>query len=265
MSHPACSRLKTSSMVLLGLVFTLLLAQPVLAEGAATDDWDLSASLYFWGPDIKGETGGDTVDITLRDILDTLDMTYMGTFGADKGKLSFLADVIYFDLSEGQNATLFQDPLITLGLTDIELQAWIVTPMAAYEVLQTDRLHLDLMVGARYLWLEADLDLAEQTIAGNRNFSRSFSNNAWYGIVGTRGKYDLNDKWYMPFHFDVGTGDTDLTWQAFVGVEYRTGNWNIGGGWRYLDFDFDDSDPFGQVFESLTINGPIIGARYDFQ
>ncbi len=37
---------------------------------------------------------------------------------------------------------------------------------------------------------------------------------------------NLNQNWYLPFHFDVGTGDTNLTWQAFAGVGYKIGSFD---------------------------------------
>jgi hypothetical protein len=264
MNNIKCNISKNGVMAFLSIIFALTLVQPVFAEDASPDSWEFSVAGYFWAPDITGETDGDDVIISLSDIIRTLDMTYMGSFGAKKDKLSFLTDVLYFDLQETQSSTLLQDPIFKLDLTDIELKAWIVTPMVAYEVVRKDHFDLSLMVGARYLWLEADLELREQLFAASRKYSDSFSNHAWDGIVGVRGSYEMNEQWYVPFHFDVGTGDTDLTWQAYVGLMYRTGNWEVGGGYRYLTWDFDDSDPFGKAFKKLTVEGPMVGVKYNF-
>lgn len=168
------------------------------------------------------------------------------------------------DLEDGSDKTLIQDRIFKLALTHLELEAWVVTPMVAYEVLQTDNLDLNLVAGARYLWLEGNYDIDARLLSLGQKSSGSLSNHAWDGIVGTWGRYMLNEQWYMPFHFDVGTGESDLTWQAYVGVMYETGNWEIGGGYRYLTWDFDDGDAFGGVFNSLTIKGPLFGAKYRF-
>jgi hypothetical protein len=32
-------------------------------------------------------------------------------------------------------------------------------------------------------------------------------------VVGVKGQVRLDDRWYLPFYADVGTGDSDLTWQ----------------------------------------------------
>ena len=50
-------------------------------------------------------------------------------------------------------------------------------------------------------------------------------------------------KWAMPYHFDIGTGDSDLTWQAELGVTYSFGWGDIGAVWRYLDYDLNSDGP----------------------
>lgn len=265
MSHTRRYSLQTFALVLLGPTFMLLLAPSVLAEVTSADDWKFSASAYLWAPEITAKTSGDDVKITFNDIISDLDMAYMGSFGAKKGKLSFLTDVLYFDLAEKQDAVLVQDAALQLELSRIALKAWIVTPTAAYEVVRSKRWDVSILAGARYFWLEAEANLEEQLLGASRSYQEKSSNHAWDGIVGASGSYNLNDKWHFPFLFDVGTGDTDLTWQAYAAALYRTGNWEVGGGWRYMTWDFDEDDPFGVAFSKLSVNGPLFGVKYNFQ
>ena len=113
------------------------------------------------------------------------------------------------------------------------------------------------MAGARYFYVNAPLGV---------NYTKKIEEygHAWDGIVGLRGKYDLNEKWFMPFHFDVGTGEIDLTWQAFAGVGYKYDNFDVIAGYRHLEFKFDDNDDAGDVFDTITINGPMVGFKYHF-
>jgi hypothetical protein len=46
----------------------------------------------------------------------------------------------------------------------------------------------------------------------SRNERRWPSGNVWDGIVGIRGKVTLNEKWYLPYHLDVGTGNSEVTY-----------------------------------------------------
>lgn len=252
---------------LLGLAIVLQSAQPVLAKSMSSDNWTFSTGIYLWAPSVKGETayGGD-IDVDINEIVDNLDIAFMGLLTARKGKFSLLVDVIYMDLEDTSNYNLTSGPLglVRLSITNMELQAWVVTPAAAYTVVDTDRLQLDLLAGARYLYIDTDVELVEQGPLETRTFSPSGSNHVWDGIVGARGSVKINEKWHLPFHFDVGTGDTDMTWQAFGGVAYKFSNVDLVAGYRHLEWDFDDNDTGGDIFNDLYISGPVVGFRYNF-
>ena len=177
----------------------------------------------------------------------------MGIIGANKGKWGFLADVIYMDLSNDDDISLAG----ILTISDMSLKAWIVTPKVTYRIVQSKQVSLDLLAGVRYLHLESELKF-------NLLPNLSDTIDVWNGIVGVKGKVDLDKNWYVPFHFDVGTGETDLTWQAFAGVGYRFSKFNFVAGYRYLEWDFDDGDEGSSVFNDLNMSGPIIGIKFAF-
>lgn len=225
--------------------------KPVVPDVIASDSWEYSASVYMWIAGMGGETAnGEEIDVDFSDILDNLEFTFMGTFGAQKGKWGLLADIIYMDLESDVN---------TPGghLTNVEMKSWIITPAVTYRVMESDGANLDILAGARYLYMKTSLEFDTPA-------SLSVSDGVWNGIVGVRGKYDINEKWYMQGHLDVGTGDTDMTWQAFAGVGYKYESFDLVAGYRYLEWSFDDGDTGGGVYNELTVNGPIIGARFYF-
>jgi len=250
----------------LGLFLVLLATHPVDADAAPNTEWQFSTGLYLWAPAIKGETAlGSDFDVSFSDILDNLDIAFMAMLTARKDKFSLLADVIYMDIEDDSDHTL-SGPFdaVSLSLTNVEMQSWVVTPAVAYTVVDSDRLQLDLLAGARYLYIKTKLKLREQGPLTSRAISPSESNDVWDGIVGARGTIKLSEKWSMPFHFDVGTGETDLTWQAFGGVGYQFTSLELVAGYRHLEWDFDDSDTGGNIFNDLTISGPLLGIRYNF-
>ena len=60
----------------------------------------------------------------------------------------------------------------------------------------------------------------------------------------------------MPYHLDVGSGDSDLTWQAMVGVAYAFGWGDLGVAWRYLDYELQSGGPITHI----NFKGPALGA-----
>jgi hypothetical protein len=259
---------KLSKTLLLAVWLTfaaLLLAQTALAEAPSSNDWTFSGNLYVWTPSIKGETTtGKDIDVSFSDILNNLDFTLMGGMRANKGRLSLLVDVIYMNVEDTSNHTLSRGDLLKLSVTNVDLQAWIVTPMVAWTVIDADRLKLSLLAGARYLYLWAEADFETRVLETTSHSSPSGSTHFWDGIVGAQGTIDLNDTWYLPFLADVGTGDTKLTWQLFGGIGYRFGTLDLVAGYRHLEWDFDSNDKGGELLNDLYISGPMLGIRYFF-
>lgn len=221
---------------------------------AADDAWRYSASFYMWAAGISGESarGGD-IDISFGDIIENLDFTFMGNATAQKGKWGLQLDLI--------NLAIGSDLDTHLGdgahLTSVKMNTWIATPMFGHEIISSDRLKLNLIAGARYLYMEPTITISPLPEV-------STSGSVWDGIIGIKGRALLSEKWFMPYHFDIGTGDTDLTWQAFAGVGYTYGNYAFIAGYRHLEWHFNDDDKGGKVYNDLTNSGPIFGVNYQF-
>ena len=62
----------------------------------------------------------------------------------------------------------------------------------------------------------------------------------------------------MPYYIDIGTGDSDLTWQAELGLTYAFEWGALGVAWRYLDYDLKSDGPI----VDLNFNGPAVGAIF---
>jgi len=257
---------KACAMTILGLIAVLLIVQPVLAEETSTEGWKFSADFYGWLPDIKADlVNGGQVEITLKDIINNLDFTFMGGLSARKGKLSFLVDVVYMKLDHNTNNTVGQIPdFLRLSLNNVQMTSWIVTPVVAYTVLETEHVNLDILTGLSYFYLKNELEFKLQTPAMTEKFSESASNGYWNGLVGVKGNVLLNEKWYLPFSGNVGTGDTDLNWEVFGGVGYKFAKLDLVAGYRHMQWDFDSGDIGGEVFKNLRVSGPLVGVRYYF-
>ncbi|MGB5567908.1 MAG: hypothetical protein WBM81_01280 [Sedimenticolaceae bacterium] len=63
----------------------------------------------------------------------------------------------------------------------------------------------------------------------------------------------------MSYYGDVGTGDSDLTWQGRLGLGYRFDEVDAIFGYRYLDYDIGGTD-----IDDITIKGPYAGVKMHF-
>ena len=243
------------------------------AVAQEADKWQSEITIYGWLPSIDGELkynipgSGDSASVDASDILDDLNFVFMGTYVGSYNKWSIEADIIYMDVSGSNSTTVNVGPGSGPGVpvsvsAGLGLKTWVVTGVVGYDVVQTDKARLAVIGGVRYLDLSADVDIAingplpptppPAYLTGSKDF--------WDGIVGVRGGIMLNEKWYVPYYADIGTGQSNLTWQLFVGIGYMF-NWgDIRLGYRYLEYDQDDDKPV----QDLKLYGPALGIGFRF-
>ena len=242
-----------------------------VSNAAATqeaDTWQSEITIYGWLPSIAGELkynvpgSGDSATVDASDILDDLNFVFMGNYVGSYNKWSFGADIIYMDVSGSNSTTVNVGPgpgpgvpvSISAGLS---MKTWVFTGAGGYDVVQTDKARLAVIGGVRYLKLDADMNQTGSILLPP---SLSMSKDFWDGIVGVRGGIMLNEKWYVPYYADIGTGQSNLTWQLFAGIGYMF-NWgDIRLGYRYLEYDQDDD----KLVQDLKLYGPILGVGFRF-
>jgi hypothetical protein len=261
-------------LIMLQLIIALLLAAaaPLSAEagsggdrvewfgGAPSDRWIYGGEVYIWGANINGETtSGAPIEVDFDDLFEHLEIGFMGVLAAAKDKWTLLVDFIYLDVEDDDKGTVNISGSPTSAKIDVELKGFISTLGGAYSFLETDTTRLNLVAGARYLWLEVDLDVDVGPVSGDG----SDSDQVWDGIVGLRGKTELNEKWYLTYYGDVGTGESDKTWQALAAISYRFESVDAVLGYRYLKWEFDKAGDMLN-FDELDLSGPFAGVKFRF-
>jgi hypothetical protein len=263
----------------LAVVAALAVAMPAVsrAEGSS-DDWSFSATIYGWLPSIDGnlsvpvKTGGASVGVDPSAILDALNFTFMGMFEADKGRWGAATDLIYLDLGSSKKKvkdfTVGEAGLPASATVDasLDMTGWLWTLDGTYLVVDDADHPVKLLAGARMLDLSTDvkwkLEGDTTGVPLEREGSGEASDTVWDAIVGVKGRAAFGDdkKWFVPYYLDVGTGDSDLTWQGFLGVGYAFDWGDLVGVWRYLDYNM----PSGDAIEDLNFSGAAIGATFHF-
>ena len=254
-----------------------IVAAPVVAEESS--GWKHKLSIYGWLPSYRGRTtytipdrpnipdipGGpdeptEPGDKVSSKFIDKMDAIFMGSYEVQKGKWSFLVDGIYFKMSDSQEGSidlpdkLDKDPIKVA--TEQELELIFISLYGGYNTIKTDNFSLDIIAGARYFYLGADVDLA----LNDRNVNISPSVDFYDALIGIKGEVALSENWYVPYLFDIGTGDSELTWQAEGSLAYRF-NWgDILLTYRHIHYDKDGSG----LIDDMDVYGPKLGLVFHF-
>lgn len=248
-------------------VIALLLSfsMPSLAaESGAEDQWQFKAGVYLYAAGVKGEAAsGSEIDLSFTDLINNLNMTAMGDFEARKSKWSLAADVIYFNVGKdgGGSIPIGTAPGISATVeADVKLRAWVLGFTGGYRLLQSEQATLDVIAGARYLEVSAFLKTSTRLgpLASARDVG--VSGNNWDAIVGVKGDVTLKHNWYAPYYLDVGTGDSDFTWQIAGGVGYKFDWGDAYLLYRYMDWEFKS----GGDLDNLNLSGPQMGVNFHF-
>lgn len=250
-----------------------LVSADALAQSA--DAWKWQASIYAYLPTIGGTTtfpsdGGSGVSVNADKILSNLNFAFMGSLEASNGRWGGFTDLVYMDVSASKSGTrdfsIGGSPLpgsVAANL-DYSLKGTAWTLAGTYRTVATPGTTLDVLAGARLLDITQKLgwdisgDIASLPLPGRTGSSEASLKN-WDGIVGLKGRTAFgNGKWFVPYYVDVGTGNSELTWQAMAGVGYSFGWGDVVAAWRYLDYRMKSGNPV----EGLTFNGPAIAAVF---
>jgi hypothetical protein len=260
---------------------TVWSATAVLSPGTAaaqelSDQWKFRAFIYMWAPQITSTVtfpGGTTAhtDMKFHTILDHLKLAGMGTVEAQQGRWGAFTDVVYMNL--GATKTTLREGTIDgvplpVGVTanaGVGLKSWIWTLAASYRIQAEPGSSLDVFAGARLLSLQPTLTYNFNVDVGPfvgpaRAGSRSVTENDWDAIVGLKGRvgFGANREWFIPYYFDIGAGDSDLTWQGSVGIGYTYSWGDVIATYRYLDYNPKASSKVSD----LTIKGPLLGVAF---
>jgi hypothetical protein len=252
-------------------------AGPAVAQSPA-EGWQFEAALYGWFPSISGSTSFPTVgaspsiEVSSSDVISALQMAFMGVLQVRNGPWGLWNDVFYSDLggskSGTRNLSIGGRPL-PVGVNadlDLDVKTWIWTVAGTYALKSDSEGNMDMMFGARMLDMTNSLSWTFKGtgpgVLPPRTGNAEVSDTFWDGIVGLKGRAFVGDerKWFVPFYVDVGTGQTQLTWQINAGVGYQFGWGAVVASWRYLDYNFKSDSKI----TDLSLNGPLVGVVFKF-
>lgn len=252
-------------------------AAPDAALAQYSENWQFRATIYGYFPELSATTafpaaiGGSNISVDADTILDNLDFVFFGAFEAQKGHWGFFTDFMYLDLSGSKGGTRdfsvgnTQIPGNVTADLSLDFKGWVWTLAGSYRAVSAREATLDVFAGARGLSVETKLGYQLSGDVGSlvgpgRQGSSTVEVENWDAIIGAKGRLNFGPQreWFIPYYIDVGTGDSDLTWQAMAGIGYAFSWGDIVAAWRYLDYDLSSGHPT----QSLELSGPAIAVAF---
>jgi opacity protein-like surface antigen len=225
---------------------------------AQENTWRYGASIYLFGAETRTSTdtpfGKVDAELSFSDVLDNLDVAFMGTFEASNGLWSFIGDYMYTDIGFSESSP---GPVLSRAEASVETQ--IFSGYATYRVHETPTARIDLGAGIR--WYSTDTEITLTGGAGN-GLTFGPDDSVFYGLIAARAGVDFSERWSGTAFVDYGGFDSDEeTWQVLLTMSYAINDaWSLRGGYRYISVE-NVNDGNSYTFEQ---SGPIFGATYRF-
>lgn len=243
-------------------------------------DWHGSIQPYGWLPGISADTrfqlpsNGATVEQkSSNSIFDYISGAFMLDGTIRKGNWGFYGDIdwVKFSDEEGRFTSIGGQRFGANANLDTRwnTKGGMVTLAGLYTLAHGQQGYIDILFGARYLWLK-----------GNLNWNFSLTGNAGRvdiedsghlhnqthvtdGVVGVRGRWSpfADSNWFFPYYVDIGTGDSDNTYQAMIGVAYGFHWGDIALNYRDVEYKEGSNQKF---LKKVELSGPAFSVTWHF-
>lgn len=250
------------------LIIVFIAYIPALAadqEIEASDGWNVELTPYFWAAEIDGDVTlrGRTgeANISFSDILDNLDIAFMGRMEAWKGeRWGWYLDILYMDLGSD-----YKTPAAVIS-TDMDVKMSTIDLGLARRIWDNQDMSFDLLGGIRYINMDGEIDIKVGGPLAGLGLGASFDRKEdWIEpVVGGRLRWEMNDDLAAAVRFDFGGFDIGdaaaLTWNLVVGIDYQIkDNMKLKAGYRIFDMDYEAGSGNNKFGVDAQFRGPIFG------
>jgi opacity protein-like surface antigen len=206
------------------------------------------------------------VDVSFSDILENLDIGGMGFVEHGRGKWSFIVDAVYLKVSDEK--TISRTPITSTTL-DAEFEQTLLEGFVGYRVFthnkEKTQFGIDLLGGARYNRIEAELNVQASILGLTTSASRNPDEDWVDGVAALRVQYGHDNGWGVSAWADIGEGSDSSSYQFFGTVNYRfNNNIKVCFGYRLYHFDYTGDSGGRRLDLDLDYTGPMLGIAYRF-
>jgi len=247
----------------------IVAAPPVQTDIQDQQRWRVIFSPYVWGASLNGKAGllglNTNVDVPFKDILDNLDMSFMGNVEVTNGTFGAYFDGQYTKTNQGADVLNEQ---LDMDITSTTLSGGVYYRLYEQQLEGTTLFGrqrvfaIEPTVGVRWTELKAKVNIGPFSASRKADWTDPF--------IGTRVFYDINDRWNIFAEADIGGfgAGTKLSANGQIYLGYRTlvfdvpTTWRVG--YRALYQDYRDNDGVEKFKYDVTQHGPVIGLSVQF-
>ncbi len=231
----------------------LLAAGPVHAE-----EWKHEVAPYLWGAAMDGTSGvGNVVaevDLSFGDILDNLEMGFMGMYRASRDQFSVTVDAVYMGLGATERGPG------GLVKADIDMDQIALEVDVGYELVE----RFTVFGGLRYNDLSANV----KATGPLGNVESADGDESWVDpIGGAHFSIPLAEAWSLNLRGDIGGFGvgSDFAWQGVATFRWQFSD-RAGAlaAYRYMYMDYDDGQGSDRFKYDMSFSGPALGVVFTF-
>jgi len=220
--------------------------------------WEFRIEPYLWASGLNGTTGvrhfTSDVNVPFKDVFSHLDMAAALQFEARKGRWGFVADGFYAKLSASGSIPTPLDRTADVGIKQFTGDLY-----AAYRFAESSTGFVDAYAGIRDNYMSLDLSARGPT----HSLDLWESENWIDPIVGLRGQWNINEKFFLAAQGDIGGFGVgaDFAWalQGTAGYNF-TNKVSAELGYRYYKTDYSN----GGFNYNIAASGMMLGVNIKF-
>lgn len=229
-----------------------------LVSSASAADWKQEFAPYLWASSMEGTIGiGDVeaeADLSFSDLLENLEIGFMGTYRASRDRYSVVVDAIYMGLG------MVQKGPAGIVKSDVDVDQIGLEVDLGYELSEA----FTVLGGARYVDLDTHI-----RVSGPLDASASAHQEYdWIDpVVGLQWHRPLSDRWSVMLHGDAGGFGvgSQFAWQAIAVLRWQfSSTAGAALAYRYLDIDYEEGRGANRFKYDVATSGPALGLVFTF-
>lgn len=264
---------KTVAVLLTGVLLPAAasFADEVKPIPTISDEFRFSVTPYLWGAGLTGNLDYNNVQrvhthIDSGKVLNNLSIGGMLDGEVHYGRWGFMGNAVFAKLSNNSSKSSNLQPSLTATVNSTA-DAWlgVYTLAGTYTAYASQTVYLDALVGARWLNLNAKVQLDASVAALGYTGDKTLysSTHATDAIAGLKGRFRLGESsWYVPFYIDAGGGSSiaKFTSQQALGIGYAFKDADVGLYYNNLYYSLSND----KVSSYINMTGPALAVTFRF-